>query len=154
MSYCTLADVKGINSKRTYSATTTPTTAQIEDYIDQIAAEMDTVLEGRGLTVPVTTPAAFLKFLVHLNALGASSMAEKAMFPETQGLVSTSSAAVLWKQYREGLDYLAAGNLSSEVIGDATALPFSFFEQNKDVDTEPEEAHDWLKPKFGKNREF
>ena len=150
MSYCTTTDVKGLNPKRTYDATTTPTLAQVQEYVDRIAAEIDTILQSRGYSTPVTTPSELVTFLKQLNALGAGSMAERAMFPESQGLMSSTSAAVLWRQYQDGLKFLKEGSLSSTT----EALPFSFFERNRGNDTEPTEDHDWQKPKFGKNKEF
>jgi hypothetical protein len=148
-----MTDVQGFNPKRTYGAGTTPTTTQVTEFISKIAGEIDTVLQGRGLTTPVTTPAAFVEFLEQLNAVGAAALAERAMFPESQGLQGpTSAAAVHWKQYQDGLKWLKEGNLPTGTT--AEALPFSFFEQNKATETEPTETYEWHKPKFGINKEF
>jgi hypothetical protein len=153
MAYCLIADVQGFNPKRTYGASTTPTTTQVEEYITKIAGEVDSVLQGRGLGTPVTTPTAFVVFLIQLNAVGAAALAERAMFPEATGLMgSTSAAAVHWKQYQDGLKWLKEGALPTGTT--AEALPFSFFEQNRANDTEPTEEHDWNGSKFGKNKDF
>src|SRR3989304_10292797 len=107
MSYCTMTDVQGFNPKRTYGASTTPTTTQVTEFIAKIAGEIDTVLQGRGLTTPVTVPTAFAEFLEQLNAVGAAALAERAMFPEASGLMGTTSAAAAhWKQYQDGLKFL------------------------------------------------
>ena len=154
MSYCTIANVRSLNPKRTYGSTTTPTETQVNEFIANIAGEIDATLQGRGFTTPVTTPTALVTFLLQLNAVGAAALAERAMFPESQGMEGgTSAGAVHWKQYQDGLKWLREGKLSVGTAAEA-ALPFSFFEQNAGVETEPEETYDWHKPKFGKNKEF
>lgn len=153
MSYCTITDVRGLNPKRTYSATSTPTADQVEEFVIKIAGEIDTVLQGRGLTTPVTTPTEFVTFLEQTNAVGAAALAERAMFPEASGLMgTTSAAAVHWKQYQDALKWLMTGNLPTGTT--AEALPFSFFEQHKATDEEPQDTPTWVRPKFGKNKEF
>lgn len=153
MSYCTITDVRGLNPKRTYGAATTPTEDQVNEFIEKTAGEIDTVLQGRGLTTPIATPAAFVTFLKQTNSAGAAALAERAMFPEAQGLMgATSAAAVHWKQYQDALKWLKDGALPTGTSSEA--LPFSFFEKRQSTDTEPEEDYSWQKPKFGKNKEF
>lgn len=153
MSYCVIADVRGFNPKRTYNTTSTPTEAQVTEFIEKIAGEIDTVLQGRGLSTPITTPAEFVTFLEQTNAVGAAALAERAMFPEASGLMgTTSAAAVHWKQYQDALKWLMTGNLPTGTS--AEALPFSFFEQNQAVTEEPHDDPTWVRPKFGKNKEF
>lgn len=153
MSYCTLTDVQGLNSKRTYGASTTPTTTQATEFISKIAGEIDSVLQGRGLVTPVTTPDAFVEFLEQLNAVGAAALAERAMFPESQGLMGGVAAGALhWKQYQDGLKWLKEGALPTGTT--AEALPFSFFEQNRANGTEPTEENMWQTHTFGKNKDF
>lgn len=157
MSYCVLADVQALNPTRTYSATTTPNTTQVQGFINDIAGEIETVLQGRGLAVPVTVPAAFLTFLKQLNAIGAAAMTERAMFPEAQGMLGgTSAGALHWKQYQDGLKFLREGTLPTGAASDSGAgnLPFSFFSENVGQETEPTDDYDWQRPAFGKNKEF
>ena len=152
MAYAAIADVRAVNPKRTYSTTSTPTTTQVEGFITDIAAEMDTVIAGRGIVVPVTTPAEFLAFVTHLNALGAAALAERAMFPEAAGIGATPSSVVLWKQYQDGLKFLKEGKLP--VSMDSSAEPFSFHGEHQTTESEPSETYPWQRPKFGKNKEF
>lgn len=153
MSYCTITEVRGVNPKRTYDTTSTPTATEVEEFIDRIGAEIDVVLQGRGLTTPITSPTELVSYLEQLNALGAAAMAEQAMFPEAKGMATVSSSEILWKRYREGLEYIKhEDNLSSET--GAQALPFSFFEQNMGADTEPSESYSWQDHKFKKNKEW
>jgi hypothetical protein len=154
MSYCTTADVQALNPKRTYSATSTPTLTQVGEYVTNIAGEIDTVLQGRGLTTPIATPAAFVSFLEQLNAVGAAAMSERAMFPEASGMMGgTSAASMHWKQYQDGLKFLKDGNLPTGV--EDGPLPFSFFEQSYGLEDEPgTDDQSWSRSKFGKNKEF
>lgn len=153
MSYCTSSDVQALNPRRTYDSNSTPTLTQVDGYITQIAGEIDTVLQGRAFTTPVATPTEFVTWLKQLNALGAAALAERAMFPEAQGMLGgTAASAQHWKQYQDGLHFLRTGNLPTGTTGEN--LPFSFFEQQMGSDTEPKETYDWQKPKFGKNKEF
>jgi hypothetical protein len=156
MSYCTVTDVQAVNPKRVYDATTTPTLTQLGTFITTIAAEVDTVLQGRGFATPVTaanTTAEFLAFLLALNARGAAAMAEQAMFPESKGMMAVPAAQVLWKQYQEGLKWLKEGPLPAGTVGEA--LPFSFFEKEGAGEVEPgKDEQAWAKPKFGMNKDF
>lgn len=155
MSYCTTTDIQALNPTRTYSATSKPTLTQVQTYIDQIAGEIDSILKGRGLATPITIPAEFVTFLKQLNAVGAAALAERAMFPEAQGMMgSTSASAMHWRQYQDGIKWLKEGQMPSDVDGDGTALPFSFFSDSISRDTEPKDDYDWQRPKFGKNKEF
>ena len=154
MSYCTSADVQALNPKRTYGADTTPTMTQVKSFVDSIAGEIDTVLQGRGLATPIVTPTEFVTFLTQLNAVGAAAMSERAMFPEASGMMGgTSAASMHWKQYQDGLKFLKEGSLPT-VVEDGP-LPFSFLEQNYGNETEPgEDDQSWSRSKFGKNKEF
>lgn len=152
MAYAVIAGVQALNPKRTYGASTTPTTTQVEGFITDIAAELDTVMAGRGLGVPVTTPAEFLAYVTHLNELGAAALAERAMFPEQSGAGMTASGTELWRQYQAGLKYLRDGKLPVSMSG--SAEPFSWGEQRQSAETEPKDTYGWNEPKLGKNKEF
>lgn len=152
MAYAVISDVRKENPQRTYSDSTKPTTTQVEGFITDIAGEIDTVLAGRGMTVPVTTPAEFLTYVTHINALGAAALAERAGFPEASGPLATPASVVLWKQYQDGLKYLKEGKLPVSL--DGSDVPFSYHEQRQGTEEEPAETYPWQKPKFGKNKEF
>lgn len=153
MAYAAITDVQALCPQRpTYSSTTKPTSTQVEGFITSIASEIDTALAGRGLTVPVTTPAEFLAYVTHINALGAASLAERAMFPAAVGPGATPSSAVLWKQYQDGLKYLKEGKVPTSL--DGSDVPFSYHEQRQGTEEEPTENYPWQDPKFKKNKEF
>lgn len=152
MAYCTAANIASLNPQRTYSATSKPTLTGIGEFIDRIAAEMDVILKGRGMTVPVTTPDELVTFLEQLNALGAGALTEQAMFPAATGAGSSPASQVLWDRYREGLEYLKTGTLTTS--GEDAPIPFSWGSQQKAQGTEPRDDYNWNRPKFGKNKEF
>lgn len=150
MAYCDIADVQALNPKRTYDGGSTPTQTQVGEFIDRVTSEIDTVLSGRGLTVPVTAPAAFVDHLKQVNAYGAAALAEAGMFPESFGVGYTPHGAWLWSRYRDAIKELRDGELP---VGSGGELqPESFF--TKYPTTEPTAEEEWRRPKFGKDKEF
>lgn len=149
MAYCTITDIRALNPKRTYSVSSTPTQAQVEALINQVAAEIDTIVSGRGLPVPVTDPSQFVAHLKQVNAYGAAALAEMGMFPESMGIAETPHGKYLWTIYSQMTAQLKKGDLPAAIqSGD----PRSFFEQHPV--TEPTEDYEWRKPKFGKDKVF
>jgi hypothetical protein len=120
MGYCLLPDVQGLNPKRTYNDSSSPTDAQVLVHIDTIADEIDLVMASAGYTVPLTTPTTLLSALKRINTYGAAALAEMAMFPETTGLGETAHWQILWKTYQGWLDLLRKGEipLNLEVTND------------------------------------
>lgn len=61
MAYGTVAGVGAMNAlwsdSGTFSASTTPTAAQVTDWLDKVSAMVDTALADEGFTVPVTLAA-------------------------------------------------------------------------------------------------
>ncbi len=114
-SYCSLSDVQALNPKRTYDADSTPTSTQVTTLINQIAVEIDAVLEAQGYTVPVTTPANFVNALKAINAYGAAALAEMGMFPETSEMGSTPHWKALNDKYNEWMKHLRAGEVPPEL---------------------------------------
>ena len=85
----------------------------LDRIIDDIAGEIDFLLDSLGATVPITTPTFFFNFLRGLNADGATATALKAVFPEatTLGRLQTTFAespayVYYWKRYTDGLKLL------------------------------------------------
>lgn len=152
MAYAALTDVQAVNPTRTYSGSTTPTSAQVEAFIDDIAAEMDVILAGRGLTTPITTPADLLAHLVHVNAVGAAARAEFAMFPEAdESPAGSPQGSRLWGQYQEYLRALRKDPLPTTHEADLEAV--SFYTENAGS-TCPEETYSWREQSFRKGMEF
>jgi hypothetical protein len=152
MAYAALSDIQAVNPKRTYSATSTPTTTQVTAFLSDIAAELDTILTSRGVTVPVTAPAEFLAHLKHVNAVGAAARAEFAMFPEAQESPAGSPQGDrLWTQYQEYLRALRKDALP--VTHESDLTPASFFTENAGSSC-PEESYAWRDHPVRRGMEF
>lgn len=106
MSYCSITDVQGLLAQRVFSASTKPTTTQVNTFISDVSSVIDTALQGRGLATPVTTPADFVTYLKQVNAMGAAALAEQAMYPEAGGIGSTPNSKRLWDMYQAALKAL------------------------------------------------
>jgi len=160
MSYCTITDVQALNSQRdAYSATTNPSLTEVNGFITQIGNELDSLLLARGLTVPVITPTEFVGALALANAQGAAALAEMAQFPEAQGTMGGSPhGQQLWAMYEKFKTWLQNPKSTISVVGGVATGghigPQSFHEQTEANETEPEETHDWQKPRMRKNMEF
>jgi len=139
MAYCTITEVNNLNPKRNYEADTTPTTTQVNSLIDQIAVEIDAVLQAKGYTVPVTTPANFLSSLKYVNAYGAAALAEMGMFPETSEMGQTPHWKILWKTYQDWLKSLRDGEIPSSLGIDSESIGAgSFYTEMSDQDDFPD----------------
>lgn len=112
MPYALIEDVQGMNARRTpYSTSTTPTREQVEGFITDISAEVDSALSAAGVFTPVSTPAAFVSALKRLTTYGAAALAEMAAFPEQdRGQASSSQGDRYWAMYQSGLKGLKDGS--------------------------------------------
>lgn len=147
MAYAAIADVRGLNPKRTYSATTTPTEAQVIQYIADIAVEIDNVLQSQGYTVPVTAPDNFVSHLKLLNARGAAAQAEMAMFPDAVN-GATPQGAQLLSLYHDGLKALRSGEIAASLApGESSSPVGSYYTSGADQETYPG-------PAFTSTKEF
>ena len=136
MAYATVLDVHALNGQRPlYDYNTVPTSQQVALWLDQTAAEIDSVLASQGLTVPAVLPVTFVTHLRHLNALGAAALAESSAFPEAAGQIGGSGTAErYWRMYREGLRALIDGSSIPPTSGTAGGriLAQSFGSNNLD----------------------
>jgi len=154
MPYCTITEVQGQNPKRTYSATSTPTTTQVTEFVTQIANEIDSILLGMGITVPVTTPTELVGFLELLNAYGAAALAEMAMFPESTGPGASVHGQQLYTMYQAGLKRLEGMSAAGGGVVTGHVPPASFFLERALETTTPTRDNIWQDPKFKKGMEF
>ena len=111
MSYCTMTDVQGFNPKRTYNATSTPTTTQVTEFIAKIAGEIDTVLQGRGLVTPVVSAGGVRRVPgAAQRGRGGCPRGESDVPRDRRDSWAASQPARLhWKQYQDGLKWLKEG---------------------------------------------
>lgn len=70
MAYCTVADVSALMGQ-TFSVSSRPTTSEVQDAVDQIAAEIDGVAASVGYTVPITSTDG-IALLAKYNRFGAA----------------------------------------------------------------------------------
>lgn len=92
MAYADLSAVKARAGAlaRAWSDTSTPTNSDIAGFLDDTAAEIDALLEARGLTPPASGTAAATA-LRGLNASAALVIALEATYPDSSGLASASA---------------------------------------------------------------
>ncbi len=139
MAYAATSDVQALNPKRTYDATSTPTSTQATALIDQIAVEIDAVLEAQGYTVPVTSPANFVNVLKAINAYGAAALAEMGMFPEVSEMGSTPHWKVLNDKYNEWMKQLRAGEIPLTLgVAAGAEMVGGYYSDVADQDSYPE----------------
>ncbi len=109
MAYCTVDDIESRLSQwllgDNLSEDTRPTRQDVEGFIADIAAELDAIIAGHGLSVPVTNATA-VAALKGYNATGAASVAANAMFPGQAGADDKAYGAELWGQYKDALKRL------------------------------------------------
>ena len=78
MPYCTVAEVQALTGI-TYSSITRPTTTEVTEFVSDVAAEIDGVLQAAGYALPITDSAA-LNLLGRYNKFGAAVQAWHAGF--------------------------------------------------------------------------
>lgn len=141
MAYAALARIQGILGRFRIDEDSVPNNTQAESIIDDISDEIDGVLSGLGVTVPVTTPAWFLDKLAILNSYGAAAAILKSAFPEAQGPGENPAYAFWEARYRTGLKALKdQTEVPSSIINGATSgsniRPSGYFTRNPDEEEE------------------
>jgi hypothetical protein len=106
--------VEAINAHRTdgYTATTNPSSTQVEGFLSDGYAHINMMLAKAGYAVPVASSAACYGVLVTLNNLYAAAQAEEAVNVSSAGLDGEARSAVLWQRYHDGLAELLTGDLT------------------------------------------
>jgi len=99
-SYCTPADVAALNKARKLGQGNNPTEADVLVYIELTAAEIDSILVGKGYNVPIPSsyPEAF-QFCRWLNSKAALVMMEESSPNSTILATATKS----WEEARAAL---------------------------------------------------
>ena len=75
--YCTIADVNSYVPQSPFTSTTTPSQAQVQGYITQVANQLDLTLVNIGYVTPVVTGTLALAELRKANAWGALGLAQQ-----------------------------------------------------------------------------
>ncbi len=125
-SYATLADVKSRVGAigAAWGATSTPSDSQITTFLQNVADELNGVIEGHGLAVPLAGSDA-AKALVGINADGAALLAIEAAFSDEDG---PNAPPKLYerinKRYSESYKLLISGKLPAlQILGSGGAAP-------------------------------
>lgn len=114
MAYASLPDVAALNAARVYTASSQPATAQVGLFLDNKAAEIDSILVEKGYSLPVPyTASSALLFLRNLNAVGAWADVEVSA-PSSQ---SRDMAQAMWSS---SLQMLKAANTILDIPKDET----------------------------------
>lgn len=106
MAYCTLNDVKALNSRRVdvYTSSTNPSQSQVESFCDWISADIDAVLTVCGITTPIASPSDYLRLTA---AMGAAGLAESAITMNgAEGAADPRNFR--WTEYKSRLEVLRA----------------------------------------------
>ena len=140
MSYALLARVQGMIATITIDASSVPTSTQATQMIDDVSDEIDAVLGGVGVSVPVTAPSWFLNRLALLNSYGAAAMILKSAYPEASGPGENPAYAFWESRYKEGLKAIRSGqDVPASLItsGENQGMqPSSYFTRNPDEEEE------------------
>lgn len=102
-----------------FTATSVPSTSDAQVFLDDIAGEIDAILNSRGIGTPVTlasAPQSFLDFLKVTNAIGAAAQIVAALFPHPQGPTGTTYETWLDEQYEQRLAGLRSGEAVPDVV--------------------------------------
>lgn len=75
--YCTITDVNSYVPQSPFTSTTIPSQAQVQQYIAQVANQLDLTLQNIGYTTPVPTGVLALAELRKANAWGALGLAQQ-----------------------------------------------------------------------------
>ena len=107
--------VEGINAHQIggYTASTTPTSAQVAVFLTQGASLIDTALARAGYVVPVASTATCYQAVVRLNDLFAAAAAEQAVNISDAMPGQTTRSDKLWQAYEAELKYLLEGDLTT-----------------------------------------
>jgi len=91
--YCEATDVQALTG-RSYSTTSKPTMAQVEEACKQRADLINAALAAAGWTTPISAGARSLNMLQSLNARGAAAEAESS----APGATDVSPRATAWRE--------------------------------------------------------
>jgi len=148
MAYCARTDVE-MKTRRWmptgFTTTTKPKAADVEQFVTDIAAEIDAILAADGITVPVTNATA-VAYLKHLNVLGAAALTADVLFPQATGEGETPAGAKFEKRYQDGLARLESGDnpvalILSQAADTGGRAPISHYTEMSSSDQELTEPH-------------
>jgi hypothetical protein len=115
------------------TATSVPSQNDVTNLLlPDVSGQIDRVLSGRAVVVPVTAPGAFLDALKLLNARGVAAQVIAVLFPQAAGPASTTLHTFLEKLFEDGLQRLRTDELPEGLANNKTVLPRSFATSHPD----------------------
>lgn len=108
MGYCTVPDVQALRPQHLITATSKPNTAQVEQMIENLSAQVDGRVCQLGYITPVTSGATSLRYLRSMVSFGVAGLIEDT---QRAGIAGESSGANavrsnLWTIYEQMLQAL------------------------------------------------
>jgi hypothetical protein len=153
VTYAEVSDVQGIISAFDIGRATSPDRLAADSVVIDIDAELNSVLDAAGLSIPVTTPSYFVDWLKALNKYGAAAAILKSMFPDAVGVGETPAYAFWEARYRNALKLFAKGQgiPDSAAKGGSDLSPSTYLTRNPDVE---EDLGDIAEPRAKMGRVF
>jgi len=121
--YCVLADIQSKNQQRTYSASTTPTSGEVEAFITDGFYDLNAALDAIGTTTPVASSAVYAtRWLKISNILYAASEAEDATY-SAGGEEERGRAEEMKEQYAARVEMLLERTVTLKDASDTDDTP-------------------------------
>lgn len=132
MAYAAFANVQNRIARHVLTTSTPVKIVTVEEFIDDVDAEINSLLFKLRYSIPVTEPEWFVTRLRSLSADGAAAITLKSLFPEATGPGGSPAYAFYEERYRDGLKAIEGGAhpRSSNVETAAT-----WFTEHPDLDT-------------------
>jgi len=152
--YNEVADVQA-KLQRTFSATSKPTTAQVEGFCTSVFHELNGILDARGYSTPIpTTKTVASKILKEIALLGSAAMAEEA----TQAIGMAGSVSPLSVSLREQYDVrlkrISRGETTLVDATEGTGTPAQADEQSPSGSFSPDDDGVERDPTFTRTMKF
>lgn len=108
-SYASLQQVQGLVPLVPIGPSTTPSQAQVQQYIDSRSAEIDATLASLGFETPITAPPEVVADLAQLNAEAAAGDIWLSTFVAAPGVNGQANGQALLKSYEDRLTGMRMG---------------------------------------------
>lgn len=127
MAYCALTDVEARVRGVALSTTSTPKAAEATAMMADDYAEINAAIASHGVTVPVTTPASFVAWLLGVNADGTAAKVAAVAYADDDGINADRGVGLLERRWRDAMKRLWDGTaIPAELSVSSAALPTSY----------------------------
>lgn len=134
-SYADFSMVQGRLSNMALGPSSTPSSVQVQQFIDGRSAEIDSRLASLGYQTPITAPAELVADLAQLNAMAAAADVWSSVFVAAPGVKPQDNAAALLKEYEARLAEIMSGTSVPVGLGytQSNRTPRSYFVDNNAI---------------------